>query len=74
MKAKKITDVMIPLSEYATVNENDTLEHAIKTLYHSQKVVSKDGYKHRAVLVYDKKGNITGKVGCLDVLRALEPK
>jgi predicted transcriptional regulator len=74
MNTKKVNEIMIPLSEYATVNENDSLEKAIKTLYHSQKILSCDDYKHRAVLVYDKTGKIVGKVSSLDVLRALEPK
>jgi CBS domain containing-hemolysin-like protein len=74
MKIKKVNEVMIPLSEYATVKKNDTLEHAIKTLYNAQKETSKDAYKHRAVLVYDDNGKIAGKVSFLDVLRALEPK
>ncbi|MCK5695952.1 MAG: CBS domain-containing protein [Desulfobacula sp.] len=74
MDAKKVKEVMILLSEYATVNENDTLQDAIKTLYLSQQALSNNDYKHRAVLVYDKIGNITGKVSSLDVLCALEPK
>lgn len=75
MKEKKISELMIPLSEYAIVNEEDTLKTAIKTLYESHKTsTNKYMYKHRAVLVQDKNGNIVGKVGPLDVLRALEPK
>ncbi|MCK5541899.1 MAG: CBS domain-containing protein [Desulfobacterales bacterium] len=74
MKIKKVNEVMIPLSEYATVNEDDTLEKAIRTLHDVQKATSMDAYKHRAVLVYDETGNISGKVSPLDVLRALEPK
>ncbi len=74
MDTKKAKDVMVPLSEYATVNENDTLEKAIKILYQSQKKISADAYKHRAILAYDETGMITGKVSELDILRALEPK
>ncbi|MFH2090952.1 MAG: CBS domain-containing protein [Pseudomonadota bacterium] len=74
MKHKKVNELMIPLSEYATVKENDTLEKAIKTLKKSQTGPSSHTYPHRAVLVYDKNGKITGKVSSLDVLRALEPK
>jgi len=74
MHTKKVKDLMVPLSEYATVNENDTLEKAIKILSQSQKKLSTDAYKHRAILAYDETGNITGKVSELDVLRALEPK
>ena len=32
MKIKKVYEVMIPLSEYATVNENDTLKTAISLI------------------------------------------
>ncbi|MBT3177333.1 MAG: CBS domain-containing protein [Desulfobacula sp.] len=74
MKIQKVKELMIPLSEYATVNEDDTLEKAVKTLCDSQKALSIDAYKHRATLVYDKTGDITGKVSLFDVLRALEPK
>ncbi|OQY00320.1 MAG: hypothetical protein B6I26_08505 [Desulfobacteraceae bacterium 4572_130] len=74
MKIKKVYEVMIPLSEYATVNENDTLKTAIKTLFLFQEAKSNLKYQHRAVLVYDENGEITGKVSSLDVLRALEPK
>jgi CBS domain-containing protein len=74
MKIKKMKEIMVPLSEYATVDEDTTLENAIKTLYTFQKATEKYKYKHRAVLVYDKTGNVVGKVSALDVLRALEPK
>jgi len=74
MHTKKVKEVMVPLNEYATVDEDDTLEQAIKTLYQSQKKISADTYKHRAILAYDETGTITGKVSELDILRALEPK
>jgi CBS domain-containing protein len=74
MHTKKVKEVMIPLNEYAIVNENETLEKAIKILYQSQKKISPDAYKHRAILAYDETGTITGKVSELDILRALEPK
>ena len=74
METKKVREVMIPLSEYATVNEDDTLEDAIKTLHHSQQAISNNDYKHRAILVYDEAGNVSGKISSFDVLRALEPK
>ncbi|WP_457551777.1 CBS domain-containing protein [Desulfobacula sp.] len=74
MKNIKVKELMVPLSEYATVNEDDTLETAIKTLYAFNKKIIKHKFKHRAVLVYDANGNISGKVSSLDVLRSLEPK
>lgn len=76
MEIKLVKDLMIPLSEYATVNEDDTLKTALKTLHDAQAQTSNQTshYKHRAVLVYDKNRDIVGKIGPLDVLRSLEPK
>jgi CBS domain-containing protein len=74
MKPLLIKDIMIPLSEYATVHEEDTLKTAIKALQEAQTHNDPESYKHRAVLVFDKNNNIVGKISPLDVLRALEPK
>ncbi|MCP3941731.1 MAG: CBS domain-containing protein [Desulfobacteraceae bacterium] len=74
MKVKLVKELMIPLSEYATVHEDDTLKIAIKTLQDSQKLNISTHYMHRAVLVYDKDKNIVGKMSPLDILKSLEPK
>jgi CBS domain-containing protein len=75
MRIKQIKELMTPLSEYATVHEDDTLKKAIKTLHDTQTLdVPPHHYKHRAVLVYGKTGDIVGKISPLDVLRSLEPK
>ena len=74
MKTIRVKDIMVPLSEYATVHEEDTLEKAIKTLQETHMHNDPKSYKHRAVLVFDKHKNIVGKISPLDVLRSLEPK
>ena len=73
MKEKKIKEVMIPLSDYATISEDETLEHAIRELTEAQKD-TKYTRKHRAVLAYDKDNNITGKLSIRSIFKALEPK
>ena len=74
MKTKIVKDLMIPLSEYATVSEEATLYDAIIALEEAQKNFDQTKYRHRAILIYDKNRHITGKVSQLDILRALEPK
>ncbi len=75
MKIKLVKELMIPLSEYATVHEDDSLRTAIKTLHDTQTLNAPPRhYKHRAVLVYGKDKDIVGKISPLDVLRSLEPK
>lgn len=73
MKDKKVKEIMVPLSDYATISEEDTLANAIKTLKASQND-PKFKLKHRAVLAYDSNNKISGKVSIFDIFKALEPK
>lgn len=65
---------MLPLSEYATVSQEATVQEAVQALEKAQTDFQKNRYAHRAILVYDKKNNIVGKLSQLDILRSLEPK
>lgn len=72
MDAYTVKDLMVPLSEYATVQENASLYEAILSLEKAQAEFDHTKYRHRAVLVLDPKGRVIGKLSQLDVLRALE--
>lgn len=76
MKNIKVSDLMVPLEEYATVPEEATMYEAVMALEEAQELLDRQRYHylHRAVLVLDKKGKVLGKVSQLDVLRALEPR
>ena len=74
MKNRTVRELMVPLSEYATVNENATLAEVVVALEKVQAEFDKSRYRHRAVLVLDSQNNVIGKVSQMDVLRALEPK
>ena len=76
MKSYLINDLMVPLSEYATVSEDATLYDAVLSLEKAQEKFEDKHtrYRHRAVLVLDKDQKVIGKLSQLDVLRALEPK
>lgn len=69
-----IKNVMVPLSEYATVPQSATLSEAVSVLKDSQKKFDQSRYRHRAILVYDENNKIVGKVSQLDILKSLEPK
>ena len=71
-----VEDLMVPLEEYATVRKNDTLFEAVMALEAAQQKrnVQKHQFMHRAVLVLDDRGEVVGKIGHIDVLRALEPR
>lgn len=76
MKTIIVKDLMVPIEEYATVSKEATLYEAVLELEKAQEHLDRERYHylHRAVLVYDEKGRIVGKVSQLDALRALEPK
>jgi CBS domain-containing protein len=74
MKSKLVRDLMIPLSEYAVVSEDDTLFEAVLALEKAQAEFEKNRYTHRAILVRSRGGDIIGKISQLDVLMGLEPK
>ena len=69
-----VQELMVPLSEYATVPEGSTLFDAVLALEEAQEEFDHTKYKHRGVLILDKDRRVIGKLGQLDVLRALEPK
>jgi hypothetical protein len=76
VKSFLMKDLMVPLSEYATVTEDATLYEAVLALEAAQENFEDKHtrYCHRAILILDKDGHVIGKLSQLDVLRALEPK
>jgi CBS domain-containing protein len=72
MQTRKVKELMVPLEEYATVSEESSLYEAVLALEEAQAKFRKDRYQHRAILVYDKKRNIVGKLSQLDVIKGLE--
>jgi CBS domain-containing protein len=76
VKSLLVKDLMVPLSEYATVTEEATLYEAVLALERAQENFEDKHtrYHHRAILVLDKDNMVVGKLSQLDVLRSLEPK
>jgi CBS domain-containing protein len=72
--SKKVRDLMIPVQNYACVPEDSPLFEVIIALEEVQQKFKDMYYKHRAVLVCGEKGKIVGKIGLIDVLRALDPQ
>jgi CBS domain-containing protein len=73
MKSYQVKDLMVPLSEYATVPETATLLDAVKALREAQAAFGLDRYRHRAILVFDGNKHFVGKLSQHDVIEALEP-
>lgn len=67
-------DLMVPISEYATVEIGTPLIEAVQALEKAQGMYTTSKYQHRAVLVMDKSGNVVGKITQLRALKAIEPE
>lgn len=76
MKNFNVKDLMVPISEYATVIQGATLFEAVLALEKAQEEYDPQHtpYHHRAILVLDEKKSVIGKLSQLDVLRALESR
>jgi len=74
MKNKIVKDIMVPLSEYVIVSEEESIRGALAMLRDSHAHMPPDAYYHRAVLVKNDAGEIVGKLGYHGFLEALDPK
>lgn len=77
MKEISVRELMVPLSEYATINRDATLYEAVVRLKEAQERYLKQSgskYPHRALLVVDENNKVVGKLSQFDIIIALEPK
>jgi hypothetical protein len=66
----KVSELMIPVSEYVTVPLKSTLLEVFMALNAGRRGA---GRSHRDVLVADPEGRVVGKITMLEVFKALEP-
>ncbi len=72
--AERVGDVMLPLADYAVVDQDKTVFEALKALEASQARLAPGRQPHRAILVRDERGDIVGKFHHFALLRALVPE
>ncbi|MDT8378460.1 MAG: CBS domain-containing protein [Desulfotignum sp.] len=74
MKATLVKEIMVPLADYATVDENATMAEAVLALEQARNRFDREKLKHRAILVTNSQGQVVGRISYLDFLQGLEPK
>ena len=62
MKNYLVKDLMVPLSEYATVPMGSTLFVAVLALEKSQEEFDHTKYRHRGVLILDQNKRVVGQI------------
>ena len=71
MKEIAVQDIMIPISDYVTVKQQDRLTEVLAAI--EKKRLAKGQRAHRDAVVVDENGAICGKVTMIDIFRSLEP-
>ncbi len=72
MNRQTVEQLMVPLSEYATVSKDASLYETIMALEDAVESFEPAKHPHLAILVYDKNNRIVGKVNHINILQALE--
>ena len=70
MKQIFVKELMIPISNYVTVKQSETLVDVLQALESARQA---NEHAHRDAIVVDDSGTFLGKVTMIDIFRALEP-
>ena len=74
MQSIQVKELMVPLGDYATVQEDATLYEAVLALEAAQQSVVPGREKHCAILVRDAGGRVIGKLSRWSILKGIEPR
>jgi len=66
----QVKEIMIPISNYVTVQKEDSLVEVLQSLEQAR---TEDEHAHRDAIVVDANGVFIGKVTMIDIFRILEP-
>lgn len=74
MKTKQVKELMIPISDYATVHEDASMSEAIRAFENEKKRYGKAPYRHHSLVVIDSNRHVVGRLSQVDMMHALEPR
>lgn len=73
MDKLKVEDLMVPVNEMASVNENAGFVEVVEGLAQVLEEFKQNKRRSRTLLVVDDHGTVKGKITPTDILRSLEP-
>lgn len=73
MKTKHVKDLMVPISDYATVHEDASMAEAIRAIENVKKRYGDAPYRHQSLVVIDSNQHVVGRLSQVDMMHALEP-
>jgi CBS domain containing-hemolysin-like protein len=66
----QVKEIMIPISDYVTVQKEDSLVEVLQSLEQAR---TENRHAHRDAIVVDANGVFIGKITMIDIFRILEP-
>lgn len=73
MKTKLVSDLMVPISDYATVHDDASMAEALRALENEKMSYGDAPYRHQSLVVIDKNQHVIGRLSQVDMMHALEP-
>ena len=73
MKNKQVKELMVPITEYATVHEDANMAEAITAFENKEKSYGDAPYRHQSLVVIDSNRHVVGRLSQVDMMRTLEP-
>lgn len=74
MKTRQVKELMVPISDYATIHESATMADAVTALENENKRYGDRPYRHQSLVVIDDNRHVVGRLSQVDMMRALEPR
>jgi len=73
MKTKQVKELMVPISDYATIHEDANMAEAMRAFESEIRRYGEAPYRHHSLVVLDDNRHVVGRLSQVDMMRALEP-
>ena len=74
MKSRQVKEIMVPISDYATIHESASMAEAIQSIESESKRYGDSPYRHHSLVVIDENNHVVGRLSQVDIMRAMEPR
>jgi len=74
MKTLQVKELMIPISEYASVHEDANITEAMQAIESKNKSYGESPYRHHSLVVINDNNHVVGRLSQVDIMRAMEPR
>jgi CBS-domain-containing membrane protein len=74
MKTRQVKELMVPISEYATIHASANMVEAIQALESEKRRYKEGPYRHQSLVVIDENRHVVGRLSQVDIMRAMEPR